>query len=94
MARAKSTLMKVIAGLMQPDDGTIERQQNLKVAYLTQDVPDQMAGSVYDLVASGLDEIGEIVVSVNCPEARVRCLSRMRHFGRRFSVPALRSVCP
>ena len=57
----KSTLMKVVAGLVKIDDGVIERQQGLKVAYLTQDVPADIQGSVYDVVASGLDEIGELL---------------------------------
>lgn len=57
----KSTLMKVIAGFVKVDGGTIERQQNLKVAYLTQDVPSEITGSVYDVVASGLDEAGQLL---------------------------------
>jgi len=57
----KSTLMKLIAGLIKPDDGTLERQQNLKVSYLTQDVPADLQGSVYDVVASGLDRTGELL---------------------------------
>ncbi|HEY9050212.1 MAG TPA: ATP-binding cassette domain-containing protein [Gammaproteobacteria bacterium] len=57
----KSTLMKVLAGLIKADDGIIDRQQNLKVAYLTQDVPADIQGSVYDVVASGLDEVGSLL---------------------------------
>jgi len=57
----KSTLMKLIAGLIKPDDGNIERQQGLKVAYLTQDVPADLTGSVYDVVASGLDKAGALL---------------------------------
>ena len=57
----KSTLMKLIAGIVNADDGSIESQQNLKVSYLTQDVPASLEGSVYDVVATGLDEIGELL---------------------------------
>ncbi len=57
----KSTLMKVLAGFIKADEGVIDRQQNLKVAYLTQDVPADIKGSVYDVVASGLDEVGSLL---------------------------------
>ncbi|MDH5764574.1 MAG: ATP-binding cassette domain-containing protein [Gammaproteobacteria bacterium] len=57
----KSTLMKLIAGLIKADNGVFERQQGLKVAYLTQDVPADLSGSIYDVVASGLDQAGDLL---------------------------------
>ena len=57
----KSTLMKLIAGFIKADEGSFERQQGLKVAYLTQDVPADIQGSIYDVVASGLDKAGELL---------------------------------
>ncbi len=57
----KSTLMKVVAGLAQADDGNIEKKQSLKMAYLTQDVPEDMSGSIYDVVAGGLSKVGEVL---------------------------------
>lgn len=57
----KSTLMKLIAGLIKADDGHTEHQQNLKIAYLTQDVPADLTGSIYDVVASGLDKAGTLL---------------------------------
>ena len=59
----KSTLMKLIGGMVKADEGSIEQQQNLKIAYLTQDIPDEVDGSVYDVVASGLEGVGEILKS-------------------------------
>ena len=35
----KSSLMKLIAGNLRPDSGNIIRQQGLRVALLSQDVP-------------------------------------------------------
>jgi ATP-binding cassette subfamily F protein uup len=55
----KSTLMKLIAGLVDADDGAIEHKQGLVTAYLTQEVPENLSGSVYDVVASGLEGVGE-----------------------------------
>lgn len=50
----KSTLLKLIAGQIQPDAGEIIRQPGLRVAALTQDVPGDMEGSVRDIVEQGL----------------------------------------
>ncbi|OJW12279.1 MAG: ABC transporter ATP-binding protein [Planctomycetales bacterium 71-10] len=50
----KSTLMKLISGEIAPDDGTILRQQGLRVARLLQDVPAGHGGTVADEVAAGL----------------------------------------
>ena len=48
----KSTLLKVIAGEVKVDGGEIiTAAQGLKVAQLPQDVPGQLAGTVYDVVA-------------------------------------------
>ncbi|HKI52247.1 MAG TPA: ATP-binding cassette domain-containing protein, partial [Geothermobacteraceae bacterium] len=52
----KSTLLKLIAGELQPDAGTIQRQQGLRVATLPQEVPSNLQGSVYDCVAAGLSD--------------------------------------
>ncbi len=46
----KSTLLKVIAGLVEPDAGTIIRQPRLNTAYLSQDVPADTPGTVADIV--------------------------------------------
>ncbi|MDD5285036.1 MAG: ATP-binding cassette domain-containing protein [Desulfuromonadaceae bacterium] len=50
----KSTLLKLIGGELTPEGGDIQRQQGLKVAQLTQDVPEEVSGSVFDVVASGM----------------------------------------
>ena len=47
----KSTLLKVLAGLVAPDAGDIVRQPGLKIEYLSQDVPSDMAGTAADIVA-------------------------------------------
>ena len=50
----KSTLLKLIAGLLAPDSGEIIRQPGLRVAYLTQDVPDDLDGTVEEIVEQGI----------------------------------------
>ncbi len=49
----KSTLMKMISGDIAPDHGDIIRNGDIRTAMLPQDVPDDLAGTVYDVVASG-----------------------------------------
>ncbi|HHM05893.1 MAG TPA: ATP-binding cassette domain-containing protein [Gammaproteobacteria bacterium] len=57
----KSTLLKLIAGDIVPDDGEIVRAQHLRVAQLVQDVPRGTAGSVFHVVAEGLGRAGALV---------------------------------
>ncbi|NOT05387.1 MAG: ATP-binding cassette domain-containing protein [Anaerolineales bacterium] len=51
----KSTLLKLVNGDISPLSGTIARQQNLRMAYLPQEVPAGVEGKVFDIVAGGLD---------------------------------------
>ncbi|MCK5339332.1 MAG: ATP-binding cassette domain-containing protein [Bacteroidales bacterium] len=66
----KSTLLKLICGDLVPDDGTILRQSGVKVARLTQKVPQDIEGTVFDLVSSdwnhehALDHPVEKVISL------------------------------
>ena len=57
----KSTLMKLIAGEIQADDGDVECRQGLRVARLVQDVPADTSGSVSDVVAAGLGKEGALL---------------------------------
>ncbi|MBO9496514.1 ATP-binding cassette domain-containing protein [Thalassotalea sp. G20_0] len=57
----KSTLMKLVSGTILPDDGTLWRKPGLKVGVLNQDLPDQDEKKVYDVVASGLEAVGELI---------------------------------
>lgn len=57
----KTTLMKLINGDIDPDTGDIMRSSSLKVAMLPQEVPDDLPGTVYDVVASGGQEHLELL---------------------------------
>jgi len=50
----KSTLMKLIAGEMKSDEGSIFRQPGAVFRRVEQQVPDDIQGTVWDVVASGV----------------------------------------
>ena len=57
----KSTLFKIIAGTVLPDEGKVWHMNGLKVSFLEQDVADGAEISVYEMVASGLGESGQLL---------------------------------
>jgi len=57
----KSTFLKLIGGELPPEGGEIQRQQGLKVAQVAQDVPLGLAGTVFDVVASGMGNAAELL---------------------------------
>ncbi|GLQ92658.1 ATP-binding cassette domain-containing protein [Dyella acidisoli] len=57
----KSTLMKLIAGELQPDDGEVRVQSGVVVARMAQEVPQDTSGSVFDVVADGLGDLGHLL---------------------------------
>ncbi|GAA0415332.1 ATP-binding cassette domain-containing protein [Cocleimonas flava] len=57
----KSTLMKVLNREIKADSGEIIVEKGAVIAQLEQEVPQDMSGSVYEVVASGLAETGELL---------------------------------
>ncbi|MGX5730911.1 ATP-binding cassette domain-containing protein [Pseudoxanthomonas beigongshangi] len=57
----KSTLMRLMAGEIRPDDGEIRIQGGVVVARMAQEVPQDTAGSVFDVVARGLGDLGALL---------------------------------
>jgi ATP-binding cassette subfamily F protein uup len=53
----KSSLLKIVAGLMQPDDGLVTRQQDLSTVYVPQEPEFEADASVFDAVAGGLAQV-------------------------------------
>ena len=59
----KSTLMKVLNREIPPDSGEIIVERGTIIAQLEQEVPKDMSGSVYEVVASGLAETGSLLTA-------------------------------
>jgi ATP-binding cassette subfamily F protein uup len=53
----KSSLMKVLAGLEAPDDGSLQIQQGLRVAYVAQEAQMPSHEAVFEVVSAGVLDI-------------------------------------
>lgn len=61
----KSTFMKLMNGEFKAQSGQIEYQKGVSVAYLPQDVPTDLDGSVADVILQGLGSQVETLLSYN-----------------------------
>jgi len=59
----KSTLLQILSGDQAPDSGSVWRQPDIGVARLVQDVPLSSNRPVFDVVAEGLGNLGELVAA-------------------------------
>src|SRR3954468_11599939 len=84
----KSTIMKLLDGTTKPDSGEIVRQTGVSVTRLEQEVPDDVEGSIFDVVAAGLGEAGRLLaryhdashaVGTHASDAALRELDRLHH---------------
>src|SRR5215831_15637890 len=57
----KSTLLRVLTGAVLPDEGDIWRHDALRVAHLEQEVPPDNEETIYEVVAAGLGDLGELL---------------------------------
>jgi ATP-binding cassette subfamily F protein uup len=57
----KTTFMKLISGLVRPEKGDVSLSSKITLTCLTQDVPDNLEGSVFELVSQGLGESGKLL---------------------------------
>ncbi len=53
----KSTLLKIIAGMISPDEGEVITDQSTRIAYLPQDVPSDRPGTVYEIIQAAVPEL-------------------------------------
>jgi ATP-binding cassette subfamily F protein uup len=68
----KSTFMKIIAGEIAPDAGDIITAPGVRIAYLPQDLPAEISGNVFEVVASGAGTAG-------CKLALLHRLTALHH---------------
>ncbi|WP_027961592.1 ATP-binding cassette domain-containing protein [Halomonas halodenitrificans] len=57
----KSTLLRLVAGEILPDGGNIWRAPGLKIGVLDQELPEASGQTIFDMVAGGLPEAGDLL---------------------------------
>jgi ABC transport system ATP-binding/permease protein len=57
----KSTLLRLIAGEFPPESGAIQRQQGVRLSSVWQDIPQDVSGTVFDIVAAGMGEAAQLL---------------------------------
>src|SRR3712207_1094357 len=67
----KSTVMKLLDGTITPDAGDVVRQTGVTVARLEQEVPPDVDGTTFDVVAAGLGEAGLLLARYHQASHRV-----------------------
>ena len=84
----KSTLMKLIDGTVTPDAGEVVRQGGVTVARLEQDIPSDVEGTIFDVVAAGLGPTGALLakyhqashrLATDASDSALRELDRLHH---------------
>lgn len=65
----KSSLLKIIAGKLEPDTGEIAVARGSRIAFLAQEVPERLAGTVREIVLRGLGEAGEKLLAYEAHDA-------------------------
>lgn len=84
----KSSLLKIIEGVQQPDSGTVWRKPNLRMARLAQELPQHSSQTVFEFVAEGLAETGQLIAAYhaltshlahNASDQDLKELERLQH---------------
>ena len=57
----KSTLLRLIEGSLKPDSGAVSVLKGAHIAYLSQQVPHDIPGTAFDVVASGIRQYADLV---------------------------------
>ena len=80
----KSTLMKLLDGTLVPDRGSIARQSGVTIARLEQEVPEDLEGTIFDVVAAARDAQGTGAPSIAARNVSTRAFIG---FARRNTSP-------
>ena len=81
----KSTLMKLVEGVIKPDSGSIWQRPSLRIARLEQELPKADKQTVMQVVACGLQEIGDLMqeydalIGQQLDDAGLKQLERLQH---------------
>ena len=75
----KSTFLKILAGLMQPDAGEIVRSRDLLVSYLSQEFTLDESMTVFENVRSGAQRILDLIAEYEAQPAHSKRADELEH---------------
>ncbi|HEU5015749.1 MAG TPA: ATP-binding cassette domain-containing protein, partial [Roseiflexaceae bacterium] len=67
----KSTLLRTLAGIEQPDEGTVALRRGVRVAYLAQEYAGESERGVMDELLAARDDIAALEAKIAAAEARI-----------------------
>lgn len=83
----KSSLLRIIEGVQQPDSGAVWRKPGLRMGRLAQELPQNTTSTVFEYVAEGLADIGELLkayhaltqrLATSCTEEDLKQLEQLQ----------------
>ena len=75
----KTTLLEILAGISEPDEGEVHRQSGLTVGYLPQELDDITEGTVLDATLAGAGDITAMTAALRSLEARLADVDAADH---------------
>ncbi|MCP3907700.1 MAG: ATP-binding cassette domain-containing protein [Oceanicoccus sp.] len=81
----KSTLMKLVEGVIKPDSGSIWKRPSVRISRLEQELPKADEQTVMQVVASGLQEIGDLIaeydqlIAQQLDDAGLKKMEQLQH---------------
>lgn len=92
----KTTILKIIAGIIQPETGIISSPKNYKIGFLPQELHIQSRETLYNEIRSSLVEIENIrneiedcelkLGSTNSSEETIALVEKIEHLNYRFDI--------
>ena len=75
----KTTFLRLLAGLQQPDEGTVSRRRDLVVSYLPQDFMLDATKNVYENVREGARHVLDLIAEFESPSVDARRHEELEH---------------
>ena len=81
----KSTFMRMLAGEIQADDGVLKIKKGVKISHLEQTPPQDNDKTLFDIVADGLGDVGQIVSRYHLLLTETR-FKRLANYKNKLSI--------
>ena len=87
----KTTLLEIMAGLADPDEGTVTKPRDARIGYLPQDLREVSDGTVHDQVVAGAGDLAELARKLHALEAQLEHAGGRDHDTAAPASPGCRS---